>query len=465
MQSLVDKDVFEEPAPGHDPKDSKTGEVMVYKLQRSLYGLAQSPVLWYDTIDGVLVGIGFRPTQSEPCVYTHGSGVTLVILTLYVDDILIAGKDPTLAEQKKKELKERFEMTDMEKISRILGMEVTRDYDEGTLAITRTTSVDNILERFGMQDVNAAHTPGYGPELSAEQPEDKLLGAEATKLYQSITGSLLYLAQCTRCDLCYTVSQLTRACSKPAEIHMTAAEHALRYLRGTTDLPIVYKGGQFRTVLYTDASFGANPDNRKSTTGYLSFLGGGLISFGSKTQSLTAQSTVESELQALSYGAREVIYLSNFLMEVGFKTFFSVPINNDITRALSVAGNAMFSSRTKHIALRFFFVRELIKINKITLHHKPTQQMLGDIATKHLLEQRFCELLQQISLDERDTPAQTNTPNHEREQHGPQHGKLGFFLPPHTACAPHHFPEHHAFHQSRILHARNKSRKQDSPSA
>ena len=169
-----------------------------------------------------------------------------------------------------------------------------------------------------MQNANAAHTPGYGPELSAEQPEDKLLGAELTKLYQSITRSLLYLAQCTRFDLCYAVNQLTRACSKPAEIHMTVAKHALRYLRGTTDLPIVYKRGQFRMVSYTDASFGANPDNRKSTTEYLFFLGRGLISFGSKTQSLIAQSTVESEFQALSYGAREAVYLSNFLMELGF---------------------------------------------------------------------------------------------------------------------------------------------------
>ena len=172
-----------------------------------------------------------------------------------------------------------------------------------------------------MQNTNAAHTPGYGPELSAEQPEDKLLGAEATKLYQSITGSLLYLAQCTRYDLCYAVNQLTKACSTPAEIHMTAAKHALRYLRGTTDPPIVYKRGQFRVVSYTDASFEANLDNRKSTTGCLFFLSGGLISFGSKTQSLTAQSTVESELQPLSYGARGVVYLSNFLMELGFKTF------------------------------------------------------------------------------------------------------------------------------------------------
>ena len=165
---------------------------------------------------------------------------------------------------------------------------------------------------------------------------------------------------------------------------MTAAKHALRYLRGTTDLPIVYKRGQLRMVSDTDASFGANPDNRKSTTGDLFFLGGGSISFGSKTQSLTVQSTVESDLQTLSYGPREPVYFCHSLMELGFKTFSSVPINSDSTGALSMAGNAMLSSRTKHIALRFFSVRELIKRNKITLHHKPTQQMLADITTKHL---------------------------------------------------------------------------------
>ena len=247
LQFLIDKDVLTEPAPGHDPRDSKTGKVMVYKLQRSLYRLAQSPLLWYDTIDEVLMVIGFRTAQSDPCVYTHGSGVTLVMLTLYVDDILITGKDSTLVEQKKKELEEIFEMTDMGEERRILGMEVTRDYDEGTLAITQTAYVDNILERFEMQDANAAHIPGYGPELSAEQPENKLLEAEATKLYQSITGSLLYLVQCTRFDLCYAVNQLTRACSKPAKIHMTAAKHALRYLRGIIDLPIMYKRGQLPT--------------------------------------------------------------------------------------------------------------------------------------------------------------------------------------------------------------------------
>lgn len=369
---------------------------MVYKLQRSLYGLAQSPVLWYDTIDGVLIVVGFKPTQSDPCVYTHGSGDTLVLLTLYVDDILISGKDPTLVDKLKKELKDRFEMTDMGEVKLILGMEVQRNYEEGTLSITQKGYVQSILDRYGMQESNTVSTPGYGPELSANQPEDKLLGTTEIKKYQSITGSILYLAQCTRFDLCYAANQLTRACSAPGQVHMTAAKHVLRYLHGKPDLPITYKRGQFRMVSYTDASFGANPDNRKSTTGFLFFLCGALIRFRSKTQSLTAQSTVESELQALSFSAREAVYLSNFMWELGFKTFTTVPINSDSTGALSIAGNSMYSARTKHTALRYFYLRELVKRRKVTIHHVKTQLQLADVGTKHLSKSQFEFLVKAI---------------------------------------------------------------------
>ena len=177
---------------------------------------------------------------------------------------------------------------------------------------------------------------------------------------------------------------------------MTAAKHVLRYLRGNPVLPIVYKRGQFRLAAFTDSSFGANPDNGRSTTGYLFFLAGGPISYGAKTQTLTAQSTVEAEIQALSYSAREAVYISNFMTELNFKTFGSVPINSDSTGALTVAGNAMHSQRTKHVVLRYFFIRELVLRGQITLHHRPSEHQLADIATKYLPKHRFASIIQQI---------------------------------------------------------------------
>ena len=147
---------------------------------------------------------------------------------------------------------------------------------------------------------------------------------------------------------------------------------------------------------YTDASFAANPDSRKSTSGFIFYISGGPISFGAKTQSLTAQSTVKAEVMAISFGGKESTYLSNFMLELDFKSFSSVPINCDSTDALHVSGNSTYSSRTKHIALSFFFLRELVKGGKITIHHVPTQQMLADCATKHLAKTQFGSILQQI---------------------------------------------------------------------
>ncbi|CAB1101833.1 unnamed protein product [Ectocarpus sp. CCAP 1310/34] len=248
----------------HGWPDPVNGEIMVYELKHSREWLSQSPVLWFNTIGDVLTVIGFKPTQSDPFVFVYGSGDTLVILTLCIDDILISGKDPELACN-------------------------TRRYEEGTLIVSHNNYIKTILERFGKEHCNPVSTPGRGPGLSTDQPADELLGAADTKLYQSVTGSLLYLAHCTRYDLCDAVNQLTRASSKPAQVHITAARHALRYFFGTPDMLVVFNQGQFRIAAFADASFAAKPDNSKSTTGYLFVLEGGLISFGTKTQSLTTQ--------------------------------------------------------------------------------------------------------------------------------------------------------------------------------
>ena len=115
---------------------------MVMKLKRSLYGLSQSPTLRYDTIDVALLGIGFTPTSSDPCVFTRGSNDTCAMLTLCLDDILISRSNHGVVKRLKKALMDRFAMTDMGEVSLILAMNVTRSYEEGTF-----TSTQNITSR------------------------------------------------------------------------------------------------------------------------------------------------------------------------------------------------------------------------------------------------------------------------------------------------------------------------------
>ena len=143
------------------------------------------------------------------------------MLLLYVDDVLMVGSNTEIIQTLKKALMERFAMKDMSNVSLILGMPIARDRAEGRLKISQEKFVTSILQRFGMSECNPVHTTGTDPELSVTQPDDTLLASEEIKLYQAIVGSVMYLRTCSRFDIIYAVSQLTRAMSKPAKINMT----------------------------------------------------------------------------------------------------------------------------------------------------------------------------------------------------------------------------------------------------
>ena len=144
-------------------------------------------------------------------------------------------------------------------------MNVTRDRKEGTTTINQKDCTEDIVQRYRMRS-NPTYTPGVGPELYLDQPEENLLNEEGKRRYESITGAAMYLAQVCRYDILYTVNQLARVMSKPSKAHMGAAKHLLRYLAGSTDSSITFKQGGLKLTAFSDANWGANPDNGKSTS-------------------------------------------------------------------------------------------------------------------------------------------------------------------------------------------------------
>lgn len=171
----------------------------------------------------------------------------------------------------------------------------------------------------------------------------------------------------------------------------------LRYLAGTKDFAITYKRGKFTLDAFSDANWGNNPDNGKSTSCYIVLMCKAPISFKTGQQSLTAMSTMEAELVAGALAMKEAVFCSNMMKELGFGTQFEqVPVNIDNTATLHVIGNQAFSSRTKHIALRFFYVRELVNDGAISIHYIPTENQLADIGTKFLNKQRLRFLINSI---------------------------------------------------------------------
>ena len=154
--------------PGYERSNESFRVSLVVKLEKCLYGLRQSPKNWFSTMDHHLGSIGFRSLNSYPCVYVYEDKNDSAILTLYVDDVLPLGANKQLLDKLKKQLMDPFEITDMGDVSRVLGMNVTRDREEGTITINQKDYTENIVQRYGIRACNLAYTPGVGPELSLD---------------------------------------------------------------------------------------------------------------------------------------------------------------------------------------------------------------------------------------------------------------------------------------------------------
>ena len=130
----IQEQVFVEQPPGFEVKDEDRGD-MVMQLEKSLYGLAQSPGNWFNTIDPVLVEISFVELKSDPCVYLYDHNGAKIYLTLYVGDLLLPGNDSNAISMVKGKLQKCFKMADLGEASLVLGMEIKRDREAGTLTI------------------------------------------------------------------------------------------------------------------------------------------------------------------------------------------------------------------------------------------------------------------------------------------------------------------------------------------
>ena len=299
LNADVEEEVFVKTVPGYE-RSNESGVPLVMKLKKSLKN-------WFSTMDHHLGKIGFRSLKSEPCVCIYEDENGSAIPTLYVDDVLLLGTNKQLLDKLKKQLMDRFEMTDMGDVSRVLGMNVTRDREEGIITINQKDYTEDIIQRYGMRGFNPAYTPGVGPELPLDQPEENLLNKEGKLRYQSITGAATYLAQGCRYDILYIVNQLARAMYKPSKAHMGATKHLVRYLAGSTDFSITYKQEDFKLTAFFDADWRENPEKGKSTSSYIILLSNGPIGFKAGIQGLTEQSTMEAELMAAALTMKEAV--------------------------------------------------------------------------------------------------------------------------------------------------------------
>ncbi|KAG8480142.1 hypothetical protein CXB51_024952 [Gossypium anomalum] len=298
-------------------------EDKVYRLKKALYELKQAPRAWYDRVDAYLSNLGFEKSLSEPTLYVKKSkDETLLIVSIYVDDLLVAGSKDVLVNEFKAQMQEVFDMTDLGVMTYFLGMEVNQT-DHGIFISQHAFSL-KILDKFSMQNCKPVSTlMAQGEKLSSIGDHVRV----DEKEYRSLVGCLLYLTA-TRPDLMHAVSMLARFMHCCNVLHFRAAKKMLRYIKGTLRLEVEYI--------------------------------------------------------AAAAAVNQAIWLRKLLYDLNEEQLEPTEIKVDNQSAVAIAKNPVFHGKTKHFKIKFHFVREAEQTGEVSLVHCSSQDQLADILTKPL---------------------------------------------------------------------------------
>ena len=384
LHGEIHEEVFVEQPPGYEQKGK---ESKVYRLKKALYGLKQAPRPWYSRIESYFIKEGFNKCPYEHTLFTKtAEGGKILIVCLYVDDLIFTGNDESMFKQFKKSMMVEFDMTDLGKLRYFLGIEVMQKTDG--IFISQRKYAQEVLERFNLYQCNPVHNPVVpGFKLTRDKEGVEVDGT----LYKQMVGSLMYLTA-TRLDLMFSVSLISIYMEHPTESHLLAAKRILRYVKGTVEFGVFYKkGGDDKFIGYTDSDYAGDQDDRKSTSGYV-FMNSSAVSWSSKKQPVVTLSTTEAEFIAAASSACQAVWLRRILKSLNQVQTSPTVIYCDNVSAIKLSKNPVMHGRSKHIDVRFHFLRDLIKDEVVELLQCSTHEQITDIMTKPLKLEAFQKL-------------------------------------------------------------------------
>ena len=383
------------------PKGFEHGHNLYCRMDKGLYGLKQSGNLWFDEATGTIKKIGLEQSKYDPALFFDRK--KKLYITLYVDDFKAICPNPNTIKWFMKEFGSVYKLKDLGPASNYLGMEIVQDKEKGIIKVTQRRYLQHILEKFKMQDCKPAPTPMEEGLKLMKADKDCVCNAEDRTRYQELEGSLMHLSVQTRPDITQAVNKLGQLSSNPTKTHWTALCHVVRYLKGTLDYGLLY-GTNSSLVLepWTDSSWGDDPNDARSTHGYIFKLAGGPISWKSQKQHSVALSSAEAEYVGESHCGTIIEWFRGLLQELDIPgTVPDEPTQMycDNQAAIGMAEKAQFNKKTKHIAIRYHYVRDLVQNGVIEMVFVPTDEMIADAMTKPVGKVKFKRFLSALNMD------------------------------------------------------------------
>lgn len=371
------------------PEGFKDGTTRVCKLLKSLYGLKQAPRCWTELFSDFAKHFGFCQSTADPCLFIYTEDDKRMYLTIYVDDGLVAASDECLIDKLFNDLRKEFKITDTKNVTNFLGLEINR-LNDGSIFLNQNKYILSILERFNLINANSVSTP---IETGWEAGKlDKICNVP----YREAVGSLIFLHTGSRPDISFAVNVASRVLDKPCEEHWMLVKRIMRYLKGTADVGLLYKKNG-KCEVYSDADYAGDKETRKSTSGIVCMNASAAIIWQSKRQQCVSLSTTEAEYVSAASAAKEMVWLRKLFVECKLE-IVDYTLHIDNMSALRLIKNPEFHQRSKHIDVKYHFIRDLYNKKEIDIKYVRSEDQTADIFTKALAKPRFVFLMEKLGL-------------------------------------------------------------------
>jgi transposase InsO family protein len=407
LHGEIDSDIFVS-FPGVCPgDDSVVGSVTgnhVWKLKKALYGLRQSPRLWFKKLSDTLRKVGWQLVTLESCMYVRRDSQNKVkaALAFYVDDILIAGPTNDL-DSYVEELKAIFKIKDLGRAKFILGIHVNQ-LENFDIELYQTRYIEDMLKRHSLSQLKGVALPMDVNDSCADTGiNDKLADEKLATTFREIVGGLLYASTSTRLDIASAVGLLSRKMCKPSIRNVNQIKRVLRYLSGTRNKRLIFKsnnGGALKITAWTDSDWAGEVAGRSSTSGIAVCINNTAVTWRSSRQNCISRSSVEAEFVAAAETAGEVTWVQRIVSELTDQHQIMTPIFMDSEGARALAENGTPTRRTKHIEVSYFYTHQCINNGIITLKHVDSANNAADILTKPLGTNLFAKHTSTLGLSD-----------------------------------------------------------------
>ena len=364
------------------------GQQHVLRLHRSIYGLRQAPRCWNTLLHKFLLAQGLQRSEADPCVYIKRTKAGIVVVGIYVDDLLFTGSDRSGINDLRAALADEFKIKDLGILHHYLGIAVNRT--AGGITMSQRQYVVDLLNQFGMEECHPTATPLVAKQKLTRDMSpvtDAELQRMADIPYRSAVGSLMYLALATRPDIANAVRDLARYSHNPGWDHWLGVKHVFRYLQGTKDLGITYTRTNESLLAYSDSDWANDESTSRSVTGNVFILANAAITWASRSQKHVSLSSSEAEYVAASNTAKQCMFVRHLVSELcPDLALLDQPtvmlIDNRACRLM--IKNRGSHRRTKHIRVRYHFIRELAEDGVIDIQPISSKENLADMFTKNL---------------------------------------------------------------------------------